>query len=106
LVLHRDVIPTATLVERVEPTPADHGVCPARRRLPPQTAGRLHPRLTSGPPRKSIQALGTFRRLATLHLMKETSGIAGREQCGAGNNNNDQRRSFDAGVPVRLTPGV
>src|ERR1039458_6942827 len=31
---------------------------------------------------KSLQALGTFQRLATLQLMKETSGTAGGEECG------------------------
>ena len=31
---------------------------------------------------KNLQALGTFQRLATLQLMKETSGTAGGEECG------------------------
>src|ERR1019366_6848451 len=45
LVLHRDVVPTATFVTRRQPAPADHGLRTARRRLSPQTAGRLHPHL-------------------------------------------------------------
>src|SRR5437879_5635760 len=45
LVLHRDVVPTAAFVERGQPASPDHGVRTTRRRLPPQTAGRLHPRL-------------------------------------------------------------
>src|SRR6266853_555777 len=46
LVLHRDAVPTSTFVERGEPTSADHGVRTTRRRLPPQTTGRLHPDVT------------------------------------------------------------
>src|SRR6266481_158491 len=47
LVLHRDVIPTAAVVERGEPTSASHGIRATRRRLPPQTAGRLHTDVTA-----------------------------------------------------------
>src|SRR6266403_150420 len=59
LVLHCDVVPTSTFVERGEPTSADHGIRATRCRLPPQTAGRLHPDLTLGSP-TIYSSLGNF----------------------------------------------
>src|SRR5260370_17743341 len=54
-VLHRDVVPTATLVTRRQTASADHGVRAARRRLPPQTTGRLATGVkVKGPPKRGF----------------------------------------------------
>src|SRR5271166_6434098 len=53
-VLHGDAFPATTLIPRRQPTSINRGVRGARRRLPPQTARRLHPRLSGAIPISSV----------------------------------------------------
>src|SRR6266849_8359180 len=80
-VLHRDVVPTATLVTRGPSASADHGIRAARRRLPPQTAGRLHPHLTV---RTRGDAKAQGPSIVKALLRSHFSPPQGRLSCGTG----------------------